>query len=139
MNIFGGTSSLLTTPRQKCLYARRQKRYAAPGVTMSDDAQGWIGFAIIGTIATAIFLWVEHGPYDVPKYVEAYQSIADDAEAAYKASSAHLAAEILTDDSKEAITNIRAAYFVNREMALAADAAQDKADKESGMAEGNEK
>jgi hypothetical protein len=103
---------------------------------MGDVALGW---AIIGTIATAVYLWAEHGPYDVPEYVEDYQSIADDAQAAHEASFAHLAAEILTDDSKEAITNIRAAFFFNIEMAVGAWGAQDKADNESGMAEGNEK
>jgi hypothetical protein len=48
---------------------------------MSDMALGWISWAIIGTIATADYLWAEHGPYDVPEYAEDYQSIADDAQA----------------------------------------------------------
>jgi hypothetical protein len=102
---------------------------------MNEEMREWIpGCIVIGTIATAIYLWSAHGPYPVPKYVD-YQSIADDADAASEAAYAHLVAEILTDDSEKAISNIRAAYLVFRKMRLATMAAQDKADKEQAEAD----
>lgn len=65
---------------------------------------------------------------EAPIYTDSLQGAADDAQAALNSADAHLKAEILTDNSPEAIANIKASLQAELELLDVAVETRDRAD-----------